>query len=46
MVHLTTHSLIHLTDKIRNKTDKGNYPYGIFVDFQRAFDTVNHHILL
>ena len=36
----------HLTDKIRNKTDKGNYPYGIFVGFQRAFDTVNHHILL
>ena len=42
----TTHALINLTDKIRHEIDKGNYAWGIFVDFQKAFDTVDHHILL
>ena len=37
----TTHALIHLTDKIRD-----NYACRIFVDFPKAFDTVDHHIPL
>ena len=38
--------MIHVTDKIRHEIDKGNYAFGIFVDLQKAFDTVDHHILL
>ena len=44
--HLTSHALIHLTDKIREQLDKGNFACGIFVDFQNAFDTVDHQILI
>ena len=44
--HLTSHALIHLTDKIREQLDKGNFACGIFVDFQKAFDTVDHQILI
>ena len=32
------YALIHLTDKIRNVIDKGNYASGIFVDFQKPID--------
>ena len=39
----TTHALIYLTDEIRHEIDKGNYACGIFVDFQKVFDTVDHH---
>ena len=42
----TAHAQIHLTDKIRHEIDKGNYASRIIVDFQKAFDTVDHDILL
>ena len=43
--HSTTHALIHLTEKIREQLDSGKYGCRIFVDFQKAFDTVDHTIL-
>ena len=44
--HSTSHALIHLTDKIREPLDKGNFAYCIFDDFQKAFDTFDHQILI
>ena len=41
----TVHALISLTENIR-KNLEGNIGCGIFVDLQRAFDTVEHDILL
>ena len=37
---------ISLTEDIRKNLDKGNIGRGIFVDLQKAFDTVEHDILL
>ena len=42
----TTHALIYLTESIRQSLDEGRFGCGIFVDLQKAFDTVDHKILL
>ena len=42
----TFHALIILTEDFRKDLDKGNIGCGIFVDLQKAFDTVEHDILL
>ena len=44
--HSTTHALIDITEKIRKALDDNKVACGIFVDLQKAFDTVNHDILL
>ena len=35
-----------ITEKIREACDNNLYTCGIFIDLQKAFDTVNHNILL
>ena len=42
----TTLALLDITDNIKQEIDKGNFGCGIFIDFQKAFDTVDHTILL
>ena len=44
--HSTNHALISITEKTQNALDDGKYACGVFLDFQKAFDTVNHKILL
>ena len=42
----TSHALTNLTESIRQSLDEGSFGCGIFVDLQKAFDTVDHKILL
>ena len=42
----TLHTLIIITENIRKALDDGSIGCGVFVDLQKAFDTVDHHILL
>ena len=44
--HSTTHALIDLTETIRKALDNDEVACGVFLDFQKALDTVNHKILL
>ena len=42
----TSHALIYITKNIRKALDDGNIGCGIFEALQKAFDTVDHQILL
>ena len=41
-----SHALTNITEDIRKALDDGNIGYGVFVELQKAFDTVDHQILL
>ena len=44
--HSTSHALIDVTENIRKALDDRNTGCQVFVDLQKAFDTVDHEILL
>ena len=44
--HSTYMALLITLENIRNALDNGECAIGIFLDFKKAFDTVNHDILL
>jgi hypothetical protein len=42
----TNHALLSIIKEIRTNLDNKKYSCGVFVDLEKAFDTVNHKILL
>ena len=44
--HSTTLALTEIIDNIKNSIDNNQYTIGIFLDLCKAFDTVDHSILL
>ena len=44
--HSTNHALISLTEHVRNAIDNNNLACGVFIDLPKAFDSVDHEILL
>ena len=44
--HSTNHALLSIFENIRGKLDSKTFSCGVFIDLEKAFDTVNHNILL
>ena len=42
----TSVALLELTEEIANAIDKNKSSIGMFIDLKKAFDTVNHNLLL
>ena len=44
--HNTVHALLNFVDKVTHAIDNSSHLIGIFLDFSKAFDTINHNVLL
>ena len=44
--HSTNHALINITEEIREALDNNEFSCGVFRDFQKAFNNVNHKLLI
>ena len=44
--HSTGHVLLQLVDQIYESFERNEYTIGVFIDLSKAFDTVDHNILL
>ena len=44
--HSTGHAILSIIDKIQRAIDNKEFSCGVFLDFSKAFDTINHDILL
>ena len=44
--HSTSMALLDMQDRVSNAIDANEYAIGIFLDLAKAFDTVDHAILL
>ena len=44
--HSTSHAIITLVERVTKALDTGKYVVGVFLHLKKAFDTVDHAILL
>ena len=42
---IINHALISITERIKDLVDSGNFVCDVFVNLEKALDTVNHKIL-
>ena len=42
----TNHTLISMIEQVKKALDGKQFACGVFIDLEKAFDTVNHAILL
>ena len=44
--HSNDHALLQLVDRIYESLQRNEYTIGVFIDLFKAFDTVEHNVLL
>ena len=44
--HSPDHAILDIVETLQNNMDKHYFSCGVFIDLKKAFDTVNHKILL
>ena len=44
--HSLDHAILDIVETLQNNMDKHYFLCGVFIDLKKAFDTVNHKILL
>ena len=44
--HNTQHAILHIVNTIQSNMNSGKFTCGLFIDLKKAYDTVDHYILL
>ena len=44
--HSTEDAIIQLIDQMKSSFERNHFTVGVFIDLSKAFDTVDHHIII